>query len=137
MKKRKAFLYGFLVLAMITLLSGIIQAEKMVFKTTYYEQLAYNPPGNVPTVNVLVCNEMTFPVLVETSILNTWYCTINPGYVICASVSIDDAILYTDMQSMDYMYLYKLNNCSYASQSFKCKESVIRFRLPRDGLRES
>jgi hypothetical protein len=156
MKKRKAFLFGFLMLAMITLLSGMVQAEKFVVKATNIEVSIKSPPDMLPTLN--------FTVNLQTQ-ASTWFCTLNPGYQHGASVTVSDGILFTDMLDMQcYIYYivnkpemnlptltgylrsiekYPFRALNKAPKRFlafnQASQSVPSwvYRQPRDGLRQS
>ena len=152
MKKR--FLYGFLVLALITLLSGMVQANTMTNSKDEGIELSVNSPPAVLPTNVYVN--------ITSSATVTWYCTLNPGYQFVSSVN-TDIIVWADMPSMtcdiyytiekpdiklqltegyirqiDHYPFYRLQNQLSIHKNL-ATQSVPSwvYRQPRDGLRQS
>lgn len=154
MKKR--FLYGFLVLALITLLSGMVQANTMTNSKDDGIELSVNSPPAVLPTNVYTFTNFSVPA-------STWYCTLNPGYVFDYSSVSFYAIMTVDMLDMKYNIYYTIEKPDFKLQPL---EGYIRqidhypfyrlqnqlsihknlatqsvpswvYRKPRDGLRQS
>lgn len=159
MKTRKAFLYGFLMLAFITLLSGIVQSNNRVAETTHIYALDNSPPAMLPIFDLNV--NITCPAI-------TWLCRSMPGLRIETSTVIYDNTIFVDVQSTNYINLSKLSKCYYATEirqkeainnnnsliwencfikspkiwiydtaSLNKRSNSDKFKRPRDGLRQS
>lgn len=159
MKKR--FLFGFLMLALITLLSGMMQANTILDSKEDKVEIAINSPPTMLPVNVSYV-VVSFPAC-------TWYCTLNPGYVDQNSANVTDkTVINADVLSTNYINLSKLNKKYYTvnirkneattnndfstreNWFIKCSKSyldndiasdkdinfVFTYCQPRDGLRQ-
>ena len=125
---KKKFLLGFLVMAMITLLSGMIQANNVVAETSTDVVMINSPPAVLPAIDF--CVNITFPASI-------WYCTLNPGYRDQCSANVTDkAVINADILSMYHIYLTKLNKRYYTNR-FETNYTKVNYRMPRDGLRQS
>jgi hypothetical protein len=121
--------FGFLMLAMITLLSGMVQAEKFVVKATDIEVSIKSPPNMLPTFDL----NLSIP-----SFTITWLSFSMPGVQDqCSANYISEMIISADMQSMYYISNSKLIKRYYASQIQIYNNHKVNYRLPRDGLRQS
>lgn len=124
MKKR--FLFGFLMMAMIVLLSGMIQGNNAVERSAPLYALDNSPPNIQP---VVIKNAE-----VSQSIIVTWLCASMPGVINYDSSNIN-LIMNEDMLSMhtilynDYDSFYKISQIGHIN--------IFKYRLPRDGLREN
>lgn len=101
MKKRKAFLYGFLMLAMITLLSGMVQSNNRVAETTPIYALDNSPPAMLPTFDLNL--DITSPAV-------TWLCTSMPGVQDQISANICLRAIDADVLSTNYIINYTILN---------------------------
>lgn len=131
-RMKKKFLFGFLMLALVTLLSGMVQANNVVAETTIEFVSIHSPPAVMPTVDLNVI--LTVPA-------NTWYCTINPGYIYQQSANVvnNTNVIATnaDVLSTNYINLSKLSRRFYASDLRQNDNVNVNYRHPRDGLRQS
>lgn len=93
MKKRKAFPYGFLVLAMITLLSGMVQSNNRVASVASVYALDNSPPAMLPAFDLNV--NFTSPAV-------TWLCRSMPGSQDQNSVVICLTAINTDVLSTNH-----------------------------------
>lgn len=132
MKNKRPFLYGFLVLAMVMLLSGFVQSNAAVEKSSDVYTLV-QPPGDAPAINLV---SAMFPSPVD--VTSKWYCTLNPGYVIVTSEVISRCLLKaitTDVRSTKHISLSKLNKRYYAQLVPGYKTQGDSYRRARDRLR--
>ena len=120
-------LFGFLMMAMIVLLSGMIQSEKRIVKDPSISALDNSPPDVQQPVIITVAE-------VSQSVIVTWISASMPGVFNYYSSNIE-TIMNEDMLSMNYL-LYNDHNSFYRICQTGQSNKFI-YRLPRDGLRES
>jgi hypothetical protein len=126
MKKRFAF--GFLMLALIVLLSGMIQSKNAVAETTPIYALDNSPPVVQPI----------FITEIQPNETVTWLCTSMPGVQFSGSYINRDIIVYEDMPGMKCNIYYTIQNIDFKlniSPGYPSK--VVKYPLDVYGLRKS
>jgi|WetSurMetagenome_2_1015567.scaffolds.fasta_scaffold881060_1 hypothetical protein len=126
MKKRFAF--GFLMLALIVLLSGMIQSNNAVEKSTPVYALDNSPPAIQPIfITVIPQNETV-----------TWLCTSMPGVQFSGSYMNSYAIVYEDMPGMKCNIYYTIQNKDLKTHiSSGNRSQMVKYPLDVYGLRKS
>jgi hypothetical protein len=127
---KKKFLFGFLMLAMITLLSGMTQANKFVVKATNIEVSIKSPPDVMP---MFILNNVSVPA----SATQEWICTLRPGVQHQSSATLNESIISADVQRTNYINQNRLLKRYYAESQSQTKSNKLIYREPRDGLRQS
>ena len=127
MKKR--FLFGFLMMAMIMLLSGMIQSSNAVERSTPLYALDNSPPNIQPLV--LTVTEVSQSVIV------TWICTSMPG-VQPGTSYMNDIIVYEDMPSMKCNLYYTINKIDLILHTNTgYQRDILKYPLDVFGVRKS